>query len=280
MIEYEDIQTGALRLLYDTCSLLNELNVKYIIVGGWAPFLLNSKPIEHPGTKDVDVLFDGAYEKGKLKEVIDAFLENEFILSAKHDFQLFKLINVLGREFIYNIDLLHPLETTNPQNLYVEHIDLKIPANKYRRRNFMMKSIALPSSQILFDNDIFFNYNLKITAQDGIELNQNVPLMGELGTLITKSSSVSVKKRYRDSLDIFLTISQSTDLTALINSTNRLRKSSIMDYNTLYNIKQAFDDDLLWNNTLKFIPELNKSEFICVFESFFKNTGLDKKATS
>lgn len=64
MTEYTDIQTGAFGLLYDTTKLLNELGVKYIIIGGWTPFLLNSKPILHPGTKDVDVLFDGAYEKG------------------------------------------------------------------------------------------------------------------------------------------------------------------------------------------------------------------------
>lgn len=280
MAEYADIQSGAFGLLYDTTKLLNELGVKYIIVGGWSPFLLNSKPIAHPGTKDVDVLFDGAYEKGKLKEVITGFLENGFILSAKHDFQLFKPIMVSGQSFVYNVDLLHPLETIKPKDIYVEHIDLAIPADKYQSRTFKMKSIALPSSQSLFDNNLFVDYDLKITTKDGNELNQKIPLMGELGTLITKSQSVSKDKRYRDSLDIYLTLKQSGNLTALINSVTKLKGTHIDTYNNLYGIRQAYEDKTLLINTIRFLNDLNKDEFIQTFENFFDKTGLNSEATN
>lgn len=280
MTEYTDIQTGAFGLLYDTTKLLNELDVKYIVIGGWTPFLLNSKPILHPGTKDVDILFDGAYEKGKLKEVITAFLDSGFILSAKHDFQLFKPIKVSGQLFVYNVDLLHPLETIKPKDIYVEHIDLAIPADKYQSRTFTMKSIALPSSQSLFDNSLFIDYNLTITTKEGIELSQTIPLMGELGTLITKSKSVSKDKRYRDSLDIYLTIKQSGDLKKLINSVNKLRETHVDTYNNLYGIRQAYEDKTLLNNTLRFINNLNKIEFIETFENFFEQTGLNNEATN
>lgn len=280
MKEYADIQSGAFGLLYETTRLLNELEVKYIIVGGWAPFLLNSKPFLHPGTKDVDVLFDGAYEKGKLKEVINGFLGNGFILSAKHDFQLFKPIKVSGQSFVYNVDLLHPLETIKPKDIYVEHIDLAIPADKYQSRTFKMKSIALPSSQSLFDSNLFANYDLKIVTKDGNELNQTIPLMGELGTLITKSQSVSKDKRYRDSLDIYLTIKQSGNLTALISSVNRLKESHLNTYNNLYGIRKAYEDKTLLNNTFRFIDDLNKNEFIQTFENFFELTGLNNLATN
>lgn len=280
MTEYADIQTGAFGLLYDTTKLLNELDVKYVIVGGWTPFLLNSKPIIHPGTKDVDVLFDGAYEKGKLKNIIEAFLQNGFILSAKHDFQLFRPIKVSGREFIYNVDLLHPLETVKPKDIYVEQIDLAIPADKYQSRTFKMKSIALPSAQSLFDSNLFIDFDLEISTTNGSKLNQKIPLMGELGTLITKSQSVSKDKRYRDSLDIFLTIKQSGNIESLIKATNDLRKTHIDTFNNLYGIRQAYEDQLLLSNTLRFIPELDRNDFISTFETFFEQTGLNNKATN
>jgi hypothetical protein len=280
MTEYTDIQTGAYGLLYDTTKLLNGLGVKYIVIGGWTPFLLNSTPILHPGTKDVDVLFDGAYEKGKLKEVITAFLENGFILSAKHEFQLFKSIKVSGQSFVYNVDLLHPLETIKPKDIYVEHIDLSIPADKYKSRTFKMKSIALPSSQSLFDSNLFISYDLTITTKDGSELKQKIPLMGELGTLITKSQSVSKDKRYRDSLDIYLTLKQSCDLTALIKSVNKLKETHIGTFNNLYGIRQAYDDKTLLSNTYRFLNDLEENEFKKTFENFFEKTGLNNEATN
>ncbi len=280
MNEYSDIQTGALGMLYETTSLLNRLGVKYIIVGGWSPYLLNSKPIPHPGTKDVDVLFDGAYEKGRLGDIILKFLKNNYVLSAKHDFQLFKKIKVAGQDFIYNVDLLHPLETIKPKDIYVEHIDLNIPADKYQSRTFKMKSIALPSSQSLFDSNVISKYKLEITTVTGQSISEEIPLMGELGTLITKSQSVSVPKRYRDSFDIYLTIKQSSNYGALIDSIKLLKKGNINTYNTLYGIRQAYEDSILLTNTLRFLNDLNRDEFIETFELFFEQTGLNNKATN
>lgn len=215
-----------------------------------------------------------------MKEVITAFLDNGFILSAKHDFQLFKPIKVLGQSFVYNVDLLHPLETIKPKDIYVEHIDLAIPADKYQSRTFKMKSIALPSSQSLFDNNLFINYDLTITTKDGNELTQKVPLMRELGTLITKSQSVSKDKRYRDSLDIYLTLKQSGDLKELISSVNKLKETHIDTYNNLYGIRQAYEDKTLLTNTFRFIDDLNKNEFVETFENFFEQTGLNNEATN
>lgn len=280
MTEYQDIQNGALGLLYETTSLLNMLKVKYVIVGGWTPYLLNSKPIHHPGTKDVDVLFDEGYKKGALKEVITEFLNNGFLLSAKHDFQLFKEMKVCGQKIIYNVDLLHPLETIKPNDIYVEHIDLGIPADKYQSQTFKMKSIALPSSQSLFDNQIISTYDLVLKTNDGKYLNQQIPLMGELGTLITKSKSVLVEKRYRDSLDIYLTIKQSQNLKLLLSKIKDLKKVNNNTYNVLYGIKDAFEKNLLFDNTNKYIKDLKEEEFIHDIKSFFDLAGLDNMAIS
>lgn len=279
MKELSDLQTGATLLLYETTSLLNDLGVNYIIVGGWSPFLLNSAPHLHPGTKDVDVLFDKAYEKGKLSEIILEFISHGYLLSAKHDFQLFKSINVAGKPFIYNVDLLHPLETIKPTDIYVEQIDLGIPADKYLSETFKMKSIALPSSQSLFDCEIVTNYSLgnPICKQ---QKQHEIPLMTELGTLITKSRSVFETKRYRDSLDIYLAIKQCRDYNLLIGKINLLRRKDVNTYNTLYGIKEAYDKEILITNTSKFIPHFKKDEFTLLFENFFHDALLNLPATN
>jgi len=280
MNEFSDLQTGATAVLYDTTTLLNDMGVKYIIVGGWSPFLLNSDPIPHPGTKDVDVLFDRAYEKGTLSEIIREFLKHGFLLSAKHDFQLFKSVVVAGNPFIYNVDLLHPLETIKPKDIYVEHIDLGIPADKYLSETFKMKSIALPSSQSLFDYNIITKYSLEEPGSDRQRRYQEIPLMSELGTLITKSRSVFETKRYRDSLDIYLAIKQCRDYNLLISTTNLLRRTNVNTFNTLYDIKKAYDEEKLFSNTLRFISHLEKDEFNGTFENFFINAGLNLPATN
>ncbi|GEP95903.1 hypothetical protein [Chitinophaga cymbidii] len=275
MSEFEDLQAGALGLLHTTCDVLNKVGAKYIIVGGWAPYLLNSNPIQHPGTKDVDVLFEGAYEKGILKEIIEALLAEEYILSAKHDFQLFKKCRVQGREFIYNVDLLHPMETIIPKNIYVEHIDLGIPADKYQGKTFKMKSIALPSAQSLFRLNMFNLYK----SDKPEYATSYVPLMDEAGTLITKSQSVKIEKRYRDSLDIYLTINQSRSIENLINTVKKIQLEDIDTYNSLFGIREMYDDNKLFENVRRYV-EVKHEEFVQTMESFFEKTGLMNKAES
>lgn len=275
MKEFDNIQDGAYGMLYECVNLLNSLNVKYIVVGGWSPYLLNSKPIVHPGTKDVDILFDGAYENGKLKDVILSFLKAGFILSAKHDFQLFKEINVRGKKFIYNMDLLHPLETLKPEEIYVEHIEFEIPADKYLSKNFKMKSIALPSSQILFDNKYYKNHKLDIDELKPIEF----PLMNEVGTLLTKSQSVHVEKRYRDSLDIYLAISQNQDYENFVKKLVKLKSENPDAFNNLYGVRKAFEEIKLFQNSNRF-HQFNKIEFDKSVISFMKEIQLDKLASN
>ena len=277
MDEYSNIQTGACGLLYETTSLLNKLDVKYIIVGGWSPYLLNSKPISHPGTKDVDVFFEGGYEKHSLKKIILEFLHNDFILSAKHDFQLFKIIKVDGNEFVYNVDLLHPFESIEKKEIYVEQIDLGIPADKYRSQTFRIKSILLPDSQSLFTYNMFIDFQIEITTVQSKIQKQTIPLMSELGTLITKSKSVLIEKRYRDALDIYLTIKQSQNFDLLIESIINLRKENLDTYNVLYDIRKAHEENILFEKTSRFI-EVEKNQFLETFQNFFYKTGLDKMA--
>lgn len=237
--------------------------------------MLNSQPIHHPGTKDVDILFDGGYEKGSLKEIIEEFIKYGFIFSAKHDFQLFKEIEVMGKKFVYNVDLLHPLETIKPDEIYVEHIDLGIPASKYQGETYIMKSIALPSSQSLFKNSIITYYQFNNEGDN--EKSTKIPLMSEAGTLITKSQSVLIPKRYRDSLDIYFAIAQNQSYELLISSIIDIRKTDRETYNSLYGIRKAYEEGIMFGNISRF-ADVNKTDFDKIMRLFFEQVGLNNKA--
>ena len=239
-MNFSNLQEGAFGLLAETADILNRNKINYIIVGGWSPLLLNNNPIVHPGTKDVDILFENGYRKKELGKIILKFIDSGFLLSAKHDFQLFKEIEVHGKKFIYNIDLLHPTETQKPEEIYIDHIDLGIPSDKYQSNTFKMKSIALPSSQALFDNKI--------------------------------------PKRFRDSLDIYLAITQNSNK-EFYSELKKLKNKNPDSFNTVYGIKEFYDQgDNMYVNTLKYIPNLEMKVFKKEMGLFFEKSGLNKKA--
>lgn len=272
-MNFENLQDGAFGLLAETADILNRSNINYIIVGGWSPLLLNNNPINHPGTKDVDILFENGYRKKELGEIILKFIESGFLLSAKHDFQLFKEIEVQGKKFIYNIDLLHPTETEKPNEIYIDHIDLGIPSDKYQSDTFKMKSIALPSSQVLFDHK--FSVSHKITINDK---EVTVTLMNEIGTLLTKSQSLKIPKRFRDSLDIYLAITQNSSA-EFYKDLKKLKDKDPDTFNTVYGIKEFYDfEDIMYLNTSKYIPNLASKIFRKEMELFFEQSGLNRKA--
>jgi hypothetical protein len=54
--DYPDQQSAAMGPLGEVSTLLVNQIVDFVIIGGWLPFLFNSRPIPHPGTFDVDIL--------------------------------------------------------------------------------------------------------------------------------------------------------------------------------------------------------------------------------
>ncbi|NVK33539.1 MAG: hypothetical protein HWE23_03605 [Rhodobacteraceae bacterium] len=266
----DNIQEGAKILLNDTAKILNDNAVNYIIVGGWSPYLLNSTEIKHPGTKDVDILFENAYKPEELKGIISKFIEAGFILSAKHDFQLFKKIPVRNFEFIYNIDILHPSETTWETDIFIDHIELDVPKDEFQDENFKMKSIMLPDSNFLFDGH-YSKYELSD--------NTSINLMNELGCILTKSKSVNIEKRFRDSLDIFLAIHQCRDYDSLVTSTLKLRSDNQPVYNSLYGIREAFENSTLFMNSRRY-TDIPKENFDHTISKFFKDTKLNLPASN
>lgn len=261
---------GSFSLLKETIHILEKAKVEYIIIGGWSPFLLNSnKLFSHPGTKDVDILFKDGADKYELKNIIQDFLKKDFLLSAKHDFQLLKEIRVKGESFIYNIDLLHPSESIANPDLFVDHLEFDIPISKYQSLNFMQKSIVLPESNILF------NGHAERVYVD--EIDCYITLMNEIGCLITKSSSVKVKKRPRDAYDIFLAINNCRNYKAMVSEIIKLKKNNQPAFNTLYGIREEFDKGNIHNNISKFC-DIEYHKINILFETFFRDIGLDKVA--
>lgn len=189
-------------LLVEVSTILLGAEAEFIVVGGWSPYLLNTTEFKHPGTKDVDILFsDGAAERG-LEQYVHLLLQNGFMPSAKHDFQLLKPISVNGHELVFNVDLLHPSESLKNPELFTDHFDLHIRDGDLEKTKFV-RSIVLPSSEILFRSG--FNQTIRVvaplTGKDAF-----VPLISPAGAILSKCESVHLAKRPRDSFDIYISL--------------------------------------------------------------------------
>lgn len=103
--------------------------------------------------------------------------------------------------------------------------------------------------------------------------------MTELGTLITKSQSVLVTKRYRDALDIYLAIRQNRDYKKMIDQMQELQLKYLSSYNTLYGIRQAVEEGIFHSNLHRYAVKQNFEQVNEFFQDFFKDCGLDQSAT-
>lgn len=256
MVIFPDINSAAKALLLDVVHALSDRNDSYIIIGGWGPCLRHPG---HPGTKDVDVLFAEGGVKFALKEVIQSFLKNDYIVSAKHDFQLLKVINVAGLDFVFNVDLLHPMMAEDHLELFVDHLSLDISENEDFNRVKKMVSIVAPFSRILFDG--FFN---KVSFQGknfvGNKVTVEVPLIDEAGLVLSKLESVRNVKRPRDAFDIYLTLINSRGVFKRLKRVANIESlvSGFVKY--LKDPDAKFDRDVLKYS--KEVPSLSPSQFV------------------
>lgn len=207
MYSYDNVLSAARGLLLDVVVNLNAIDKKYVIIGGWCPYLRNRTDITHPGTKDVDILFSDANVEGELHEVIDHLLQNGYLPSAKHDFQLLRKLRVGNRDLIFNIDLLHPSETNNNPEMLVDHFDLGILESDMPGAHKKARSLVLPSSQLIFEG-LFSYLDVCHFKPDGNKEAASFPLIDEAGLIVSKCQSVKQKKRPRDAFDIFIIFQQ------------------------------------------------------------------------
>lgn len=217
------IQDGARALLKDTAIALQQFpDIEYIVIGGWCPVLRNRTMLIHPGTLDVDLLFRDSYVSGSIDTVIAHFLRSGFIPSAKHPFQLMRVQTIRGKNFVFNIDLLHPSMQSDKANagMFVDHLDLDVPLTNAEVASKKMKSVVLPNSEVLFRQGLFSKEEI-----DAIPFN----LVTFDGMFATKMDSCQKQKRERDAFDIYLGfLGNNIDvpgITKLANEDERIGKS-------------------------------------------------------
>lgn len=210
-IQYASLRGAATGLLGETMQIMATSGEVFAVVGGWSPLLLNGGPIPHPGTRDVDLLFDRGAEEQALREVIQAFLSAGYLPSAKHPFQVLRPLRVGSAILLFNVDLLHPSETLEPSinsDLFADHMQLEAPLSADTMERYAMKSIALPQAGFVFDDHRITTVPVPVILPSGEARTVDVPVIDELALLITKSNSAQRTKRERDSFDLFVAVTQ------------------------------------------------------------------------
>jgi hypothetical protein len=197
---FKDGKQAALFLLKDVVSTISG-NLDFIVVRGWAPLLRCNGSLLHPGTNDVDVLLSPKTTSHALEKTQRLLIMRGYMPSAKHPFQLGKALPIEGGPtFLYNVDFMHPEETSKDFELFADHFEWPAYVNIALQKKFPAKSIALPSSALLFEG--FWSY-FSVPHNEGAF---QVPLLSDVGILLTKAASFTNKKRPRDSFDIFFII--------------------------------------------------------------------------
>jgi hypothetical protein len=235
---FESLEEARVALLCNAVRLASSSSESFAVIGGWSPFLLNSAPIPHPGTADVDLLFAEGVTPGRLKRAYELFLAAGYHPSAKHPFQLVQIIKVGAEELAFNIDILHPNEQGR-RGMFADHIELPVPLTPFLKQQLRMKSIAVPASRFIFTYQRIRTVSVEQTASSGEKMATAVPVMDEAGLIVTKSYSFRNPKRSRDLFDIYLAVKQCGDRPEVTSFLRRLKKEVPDTFNTLHAIEAA-----------------------------------------
>lgn len=215
----KDILDGAKQLLRESAEIIDGEVLDIIFVGGWGPYIRHTD--RHPGTRDVDLLFPEKYSKNDMAEVLNRFLKYGYFVSAKHDFQLCRAIDLGSQTYIYNVDLLHPTEGKMNKVDFVEIMDLDVTDG------IRVKSIL--SINIQYGSEIYSNELYESVTFDGNTFN----VLDGAGIIISKLNSAHNKKRLRDIFDIYLSLEEKGALEKLLQlgSCNPTVQKNIEDFN-------------------------------------------------
>lgn len=244
----ETIIDGSEKLLSEVSKIIPG-GVDFIIVGGWGPFLRNKD--KHPGTLDVDILFQRETPKSKLKEIANLFLEKEYFPSAKHSFQLLRKYEIQKNSYIFNVDFLHPSLEKSDVLEFNDIIDFDISIDGKRVKT--LTSIVMPHGDILFNNEMYQLINI-----EGIE----IKILSSAGTFFSKLKSCTNPKRPRDIYDMLLSVQEDQFLWKTI------QKYSDMN-GDIKNMVSSFKETI--ENRWSFFEECLKKFKITVTDEVKKN---------
>jgi hypothetical protein len=227
---YPDEQSAALGLLGEVTSLLVNQIVDFVVIGGWLPFLFNSRPIPHPGTFDVDILLNEATSRSSFEQDAQLLLRSGYLRAPKNQFQLHRILCVRGERLVYHVDFLH--------RRYADDTDDLI-------RNWgRVQSIAGPGTDIIFTAAERMLRSVDVVLPDGKNRCVTASFCTEVGFLSAKGRSAQVPKRTRDAFDVFLVIRQSQDYDRLVARSKELMTDPVFKL-SLINLRDGFRDGRL-----------------------------------
>jgi hypothetical protein len=178
------------------------------VVGGWCSVFNNHREagLHHPGTKDVDLLFENGATQGELAEAVQDLLSAGYIASAKHGFQLVRVLEVGARELAFSVDLLHPSSGRIDLvgEMFSKHVDLGIERVPGAHADQYAVSIGTPLMDAIFEHGLWVTRQV----QPG---GAAARVLDDTGLIISKCSSARSAKRQRDSFDLFLAVAQPID---------------------------------------------------------------------
>lgn len=192
-------QDAALAMLVEVGTLLNKHTIDYAVLGGWIPFLFNSKPISHPGTFDVDIVLNTSLSQEQVVKALDQMvLHSGYRRAPKNAFQIYRELVVNNEPMIFHVDFLHRKYADDSEDL--------------------TRSWGRYQSISTFGTDVIFTQkearSERITTRDSA-LSATIMFASEAGFLCSKGRSVGLGKRERDGFDIYLVITQSVDVEKL-----------------------------------------------------------------
>lgn len=72
---YHTVNDAAKGLLLESVEIASKAKTEFVVIGGWCSYLRNSNnQIQHPGTRDVDLLFSMVTSSVRLKMLLWNFL--------------------------------------------------------------------------------------------------------------------------------------------------------------------------------------------------------------
>ncbi len=266
--EYRSISEAVQGFLVHTCGLLANKKINHIVVGGWVPFLRGKHHrLVHPGTRDVDILFDDNREA--IRRAANLLLDAEYLASAKHEFQLLKTLRVSGRNFVFNVDLMNPSEARESPELFSDILDLGVRDDYDLSGTRHIKSIAFPSAHVVFENSFWSYVDTEGLLPDGQMCRIKIPLLDEIGLIISKSESVWKNNRTRDPFDIFFTLA-GQKYEWIIQGLSRTAKSSEVVQGQLASLNKYLRDkpEEFNRRVMKYVgryrPEVPPAKFVAM----------------
>jgi hypothetical protein len=206
-LSFQNLNDACRALLMSTVGVLNGSGLRYFIAGGWVPILLepNHPTLTHPGTRDVDVLM--VDELSAVQAAAHALLADHFRPSAKHEFQLLRDAEVGTREFVFNVDLMHPYEAGQTPEMFSDIFDLGVDDAYDPTGSRHAKSIAFRSAEIVYKEHLFTLVSVAGTDLDDRQCQHEIPILTAPAFLLSKCESASIPKRTRDAFDIHYILS-------------------------------------------------------------------------